>query len=378
MEASTNAKQILWELAISTKMAQMQAAEGNDPEGAEAKEAEAQVLLSGLGLVSDQHPGDLALEISRRAEGRLRALQTGADPALTEEEFALTAPFDISLVLDSRATEVLRVLVESANGINESIPDDCTYLACAFTLRTLSPLLSIPKSAIRPALEVLENFNLVGHSTHYGASTWFPAPLGFLALDIPRTEKISPPWSLEFEVGSLLRRAAYARLVSKGQQRARADTLVTVIAILTGREDASIETDVNSILAEMKRKERLRARERRLRHERNTITDLSQLSAKEVSTLKELVVDHNRAISKDAGPGWRVRPTITTTYLVERLNGQISKTALKKALTRLHECELIRYNLDGVMGCGYWEVQKKAFELIGIPQVAYQPSGAAM
>jgi hypothetical protein len=369
-------------------MGQLLAEEAGLASAEEYSEAAAAFTIA-LATASKRGYGELAREIKRRAGARIEAIGAGADPkgADAAEEAVLEQPeIAIDDLLTWREAEVLRTLATAYNEF-ASRPNVIPCVRADYLCALLKG--KVPKTAVRAALRRLQDLDLVYQRQFSTTIHYQPSDVAFEAVGLKRTSpRYLASWQKETTaaeaLADLVETAAY--LTHEGESaRARIEALVILFGTdpdtVIGLVDAEVAT---LVLKEREREERYEAE--RLR--RAVVDARDQLLPREVEVLSQIVADYNRSVlSYNAdlenhgdelipGTGTRfretiIRPTIRTIELQHQLKGRLSKTAVKRALTSLRDLDLVRYELDVIMGAGYWMPTRKAFDSLSVARAEF-------
>lgn len=383
--------------AVKARMGKLLAADAGHP-SAELRDAEAGVYVTTLADLSGRQSSAVSLEVEKRALARIRAVEEGRDLDQAELEAAGRPHSPAEDSVDWRQAEVLRTLVRLYNE-----RADRRGVMAGMRAAELVHLLkgTVPKTVVAKALRVLHEH---GFANQYGPERlWIPTALGADAVGetLAKTwyfSRFEEPKTLDGMVEEIVEHAADSRH-SAARERAhgdhedaaeydaRAAAWLDVAVIASGEDEAAIEQRIQAHVAALVERDRERQEKTDERTLKNTIVDANdQLHPRELEVLRSLVSSHNHSVAswnqtmEDAGPdeqiaGRRVRdlriqPSVRTDELVWTLKGSVPKSAVKKALTRLHETNLISYRFDAGMG-GYWLVNRSAFAALGVDPVEF-------
>lgn len=378
---SSDAGRELQVRAVRARMGQL-LAEESGLDSAKARSEEAAAFTIALAVVRERGYGELSREIKRRAAARIESLGTDADAA---EEEALTRPeLEIADLLTWREAEVLRTL---ARAYNESaarpnvIPCIRADYLCALLKGT------VPKTAVRAALRRLQELDLV-HQRQFSTTIHYqPSEVAFEAVGLERTSpRYLESWHKEKTAAvilvDLIETAAY--LTHEGES---ASARIEALVILSGADEDTVIGLVDAEVAQLAAREHEREERYEAERLKRAVVDArDQLLPRELEVLSQIVADYNRSVLRfnadlekhgdEMIPGsvFRdtiIRPTIRTIELQHELKGRLSKTAVKRALTGLRELDLVHYELDVIMGAGYWMPTRKAFDSLSVERAAF-------
>lgn len=372
--------------AVRARMGQLLAEEAG-LDSAEARAEEAAAFTLALAVRSGRGYAELAREVKRRAAARVEALgggSSGADADRAEEEVLARPELSIADLLTWREAEVLRRLAEAYNE-SASKPNVIPCVRADYLCALLRG--TVPKTAVRAALRRLQELGLVYQRQFSTTVHYQPSDVAFEAVGVGRVRPRyheQPKTTVADEIEYLFETAAY--LTHEGEPAA---ARVEALLILTGADPAEVKRRVNAEVAKLVVRDREReARRDQERLQRAVIDARDQLLPRDLEVLEQIVADYNRSVrSYDAEreargdeliPGANtffrdtvIRPSVRTVELIHQLKGRLAKTAVKRALTRLRELDLVRYDLDVIMGAGYWTPTRKAFDSLAVERAEF-------
>lgn len=382
--------------AVKARMGALLAADANHS-SADLRATEAGVYVNVLADLTGRQTSAVSLEVEKRALARIRAVEEGRDLDQAELEAAGKPKQPAEDSLDWRQAEVLRTLVRRYNerAANRGIMPGLRVEELIYTLEG-----TVPKTVVRKALRVLYD---QGFASQNGSTwLWSPTALGADAVG----ETLRKSWfygqfketkTLETWVAGMLDDAAESRHYAARERAqgdfedateydARAGAWLEAAVIASGAAPAELEPRILAHVAELEERDRERQEKADARQLQNTVVDAAdQLHPRELEVLRTIAADHNRTIRswnatmEDAGHeqiagrqirDLRVQACMKTDELVHALEGKVPKSAIKKALTRLHEVGMISYRFDGGMG-GYWLINQRAFDALGAERAEF-------